>query len=365
MLVDGDECLEAMWGAIRGAGKSVWLEIYMIDPDAVGRRTLELLAAAASRGCDVLLVYDHVGSAALWDYHLTALRAAGARVLAFNPIWPWRRQGPFLFRDHRKLLVIDGELAFTGGRNLTVRYGGSRWGVMPFRDTQIEVRGPVVADLCALMRETLGEIGAAVRLPLVNPGPAGEHRVQVVPSNARRNRRPLLRHLLRVIRDSRRYCYVTTPYLLPAPRMMRMLRHRARHGVDVRILVPARSDVLLVDLARAHILHRLLSRGVRIFQYRAPLHAKTLVCDDHLGWVGSFNLDRFTSAHNLEVGLALYDRTLAEALRARFLADLEHAEELAPEALPSRSWHLRLVRWLSYRVMNLRFWGPGPGAHDA
>ena len=354
LLIDGDVCFQRMWTAIDQARDSVWLETYLLELDGVGRKTLTQLSNAAKRGCEVILIYDHLGSDLLSGAHFDRLRKAGGMAYAFNPVWPWRRTGPLFFRDHRKLLIVDQKIAFCGGRNISRRYAGRFLGERPFRDTHARVQGPVVADLVSLFQETLKEIGRAQEIATQALPPVGPVTLEALSANARRNRRALQARLRHIIGNARRYCYITTPYLLPSWRLLRQITRKAEQGAEVHILVPAVSDVRLADLARQYIHHRLLRKGVRLFEYALPLHAKTLIIDDEFALIGSFNMDRFTSAHNLEVGLAVFDESTAKALKRQFMVDLAQSRELTMAQLYKPFWWVRLLRWLSYRLMSLK-----------
>lgn len=356
ILTDGDACFEALWADLDGARRTIWLETYILDPDAVGLATLARLTAAAARGCEVILVYDAVGSAGLAERHLAPLRAAGGRVHAFNPLWrnPLRRDPaprPWLFRDHRKVALIDGVLGWLGGRNVGCPYAGARLGSPDaFRDTQVRVRGPAVADLAAAFLETLAELHAS--LPPLPPTPAraGDASVEVLRGNGLRERHELQIRLRQAVQAAHRSVLVTTPYPLLSRRLLRTLRRRAAAGVDVRMLIPEHSDVRLVDLARARLVRQLERNGVRVYRYRAPMHTKTLVVDDHFALLGSFNLDIWGSAHNLEIGLAIHDPDVAARLAADFRSDLANALDHAPAR---SAWPQRALEWLAQRALRL------------
>ncbi len=352
--VDGDAWLHRVWEAIDGARRRVWLEVYTLAPDPVGLETLARLAAAAHRGCEVVLVVDAIGSSALWEWHTREARAAGIRVLVFNPIRLWRWRRSWLLRDHRKLLIIDDSRAFTGGRNFGVRYGGAQLGEAPFYDLAVEVEGPALIDLAAAFAETLAELKQPIALLACAPEIRGPYRVQVLASNPGRRRRTLQRQLRLAVGGSRRQCLLVTPYLLPSLRLLYLLRRQARRGVRVTIITAYQSDVRLVDWARAHIQHRLTQAGVEVFEYPYPLHAKALVCDDELAWVGSFNMDRFTERHVLELGVAVHDARFAGELRLRLETDL-----LIPATAPAtdarkRPWWQKLRDGLAYWLLDIR-----------
>ena len=160
VYANGDDAFEAMWAAIESAKESIRMETYILEPDTIGIRTMQLLADAARRGVAVTLIYDSVGSSALlldWT-HISSLAASGATVVQFNPIlsWPWRRR--FLFRNHRKILVVDERVGFTGGMNVGKEYCGLRLGGNnAFRDTHVRVEGPAVLDLVSVFNDSYTE----------------------------------------------------------------------------------------------------------------------------------------------------------------------------------------------------------------
>lgn len=355
---DGDACFEALWADLDAAQNSIWLETYILDPDAVGLATVARLTAAAARGCEVILIYDAVGSGSLGERHLEALRAAGARVHAFNPLLrnPLRRNRaqaprPWLFRDHRKLTLIDGRIGWLGGRNIGEHYAGERLGCPgAFRDTQVRVRGPAVADLAVAFQETLDELHAE-QPPLPPPSlAAGRASVEVLRGNGLRDRRELQVRLRQAVLAARESVLISTPYPLLSRRLLRTLRRRVAEGIEVRMLIPEHSDVYAVDLARARLIRQLVRQGVRVHRYRRPMHTKTLVVDGVFALVGSFNLDIWGSAHNLEIGLAIHDAEAAARLAADFRADLADAlsDPPPPSPLPRR-----VLEWLAQRALRI------------
>ncbi|PWV59132.1 cardiolipin synthetase 2 [Plasticicumulans acidivorans] len=359
LYVDGDACFETLWADIDAATHTVWVETYILETDAVGCATLARLSAAARRGCDVRLIYDHVGSLGLDSRQLVPLQAAGGRIHPFNPVWPWRASGPWLFRDHRKLVLIDGRIGWVGGRNIGQRYAGPHLGGTPvFRDTQARLRGPASGDLARAFRETLSEL--RVPLPALPPpaARAGDCRVEVLSANGWRRRRQLQSRVRQAVSAARRRLLLTTPYPLLSRRLLRALRRAARLGVDVQVLIPARSDVRLVDLARARLVRKLARSGVRLHLYGAPMHTKTLVADDDFALVGSFNLDAATGSHNLEIGIAIHAAAVAEQLAQHFATDLEHSVAVAFPLPHSGPWQ-RLLEWAASRLLRLVLAWPG------
>jgi cardiolipin synthase len=167
----GDDAFRAMWAAIDNAKHRVWLETYILEPDHIGKRTINGLIKAAKAGCDVRLIYDYIGSSKLNSIHLQPLIAAGAQVVPFNPLltWPWKILHWGFFRNHRKILVVDDTVAFTGGMNIGDQYASPKIGGNGyFRDTHVKVEGPAIADLAKVFLGSLAETGS--KLP---PEPKG------------------------------------------------------------------------------------------------------------------------------------------------------------------------------------------------
>jgi len=354
VLIDGDEVFEAIWAAIAGAARSVVLTTYILEPDRVGERTLAELERAAARGCRVLIVLDSFGSHRVAEQRLSALRAAGATVIAFNPIVRWSAPLSRLVRNHRKIVVVDGHLAFCGGMNLAEEYAGTRHGTGLFRDTQLALEGPCARDLAALVEREVSE-GPASRPHGTFDSEGSGSLVQILESHVRRQRRQIQKALRLTLGRTLERCYLTSPYFVPPQRLKRALQHAARRGVDVRVLTAGRSDVPIVRLASQHLYGRLLRAGVRIFELGGArvLHAKTVTVDGVYASVGSFNLDYWSDRRNLEVSVSVLDRGAAGELEQQFLRDLEGAEEVRLENWVKRSRLTRVLGWVAYQMLRL------------
>lgn len=359
VLTDGDEVFEASWAAIAAARTSVHFSTYILEPDRVGERTLAELEQAARRGCCVLVVLDAFGSHRVSAGSLQALRAAGATVhvfnpFSFNPLVRWRAPFSRLVRNHRKILVVDRELAFCGGMNVAEEYAGVRHGSGLFRDTQVALEGPCARDLAELVERDASGDGMLERRERPSlAAPAGSL-VQILESHVRRHRRAIQKALRLTLGRALERCYLCSPYFVPPGRLKRALAHAARRGVDVRVLTAGRSDVPLVRLASQHLHGRLLRAGVRIFELESRvLHAKTVTVDGVYASVGSFNLDYWSDRRNLEVSVTALDRGAAAALEQQFLRDLEGAREVRLENWSARSWPRRFAGWLAYLLFRL------------
>ncbi|MEB2313420.1 MAG: phospholipase D-like domain-containing protein [Sorangiineae bacterium] len=359
LLVDGAQAFPAMLDAIAHARRQILFEMYWFASDETGRRFARALESAAARGVEVALLYDSVGS---WDSDRAlfgSLEDAGVKVLEYGPIRPWERRfrlARLTRRDHRKILVIDGGLGFTGGLNVSDRWlpaseGGAEW-----RDYMAALEGPAVGSLAELFQGTWRaqggpRLGASPPAP-ANPGVAP--RVAVLGENYAHHRREIVQAYLYNIYRATRRVWITNSYFVPDHAVKLALERAARRGVDVRVLVPGESDVPIVRHASRAMWGGLLRSGVRIFEwYPSVLHGKTAVIDGEWGTIGSFNLDAQSLRSNLEVNLAVRDESFARVLERAFLADLETAREVDEREFRFRPLGDRLLEFIFYRFRKL------------
>jgi cardiolipin synthase len=350
VFTDGDLLFEALWRAIDGASERVFVTTYILRADRVGRATLDALARAAVRGCGVTLRYDSVGSPEVQCAELELLLRVGARVEAFNPFLTWRsRLSRRFVRDHRKVAVVDGKVAFCGGMNLSEEYAGERYGTGEFRDTHLMLTGPAARDLEELFDEGRGRL---VARGVHGSGPGAL--VQVLEANRWRRRRAIQHAMRRTISRASRRVWLTTPYFVPPRRLARAIRGAAQRGVDVRLLTAGRSDVPFARVIGRHLYAKFLRGGVRIFELdERTLHGKTAVIDGVYASVGSFNLDILSDRYNHEVNVGVLDRELAQTLERDFERDLAAATEITEAMLADRGIVERFLGWVGYRLSKL------------
>lgn len=347
----GRAAFPPMLEAIAAAKRFVHFETYILRADRAGSRFLEALADRASEGVDVRLLYDAVGSHQLPRAALAPLRRAGGEVLAFNPLrrlyprWAPRR------RDHRKLLIADGESAFTGGLNIGDEYDAgpqTNDGRAGWRDTHVRVRGPAVRDLGAVFLESWFRAGGP-ELPwdvLLDPDPGrpGAVRCGVLPDGPVYRRRAMRDLLVSGLDSSREAARLTSPYFAPGPPVLEALERAAQRGVRVEVIVAGHSDHPILRRGARSTIERLLRRGVRVHEYVAALlHAKSAVFDGRLGIVGSSNLDRQSFQHSYEVNLVVVGADVPQALDRLFEADLARSHELTLDGLARRGPWTRLL----------------------
>lgn len=344
----GADGLAAMLEAICAAERRIHLETYILRADATGRQFLGALEERARAGVSVRVLYDALGSRGLAEAALAPLRAAGADVVAFNPmrrIWPAfapRR------RDHRKILVVDGALGFTGGLNIGDEYvdglaGDDRW-----RDTHVRVQGPVVRDLEAVFLESWfradgPDIDWQDALTNV-PAAAGGVRCAVLADGPAYRQRRMRSFLLGVLAEADHEILLETPYFAPGRRVLRALRDAGQRGAGIELLLAGRTDHPVLRRASRSIVPQLLERGISVHEYEAAMmHAKVSVFDGHWAVVGTSNLDRQSFEHSYEVNLVLEGEEVTETLRGAFRRDLEGSRQITTRSLARRSFFERVL----------------------
>jgi len=350
---DGRSAFAAMRAAGLAARREILLESYIFKDDATGRLFLEEVQAAAARGVQVRVVADALGSFSTHTKFWREMDSHGIEVHLFHPLFEQLWYQPF--RDHRKILVVDLEVAFTGGMNIGEEYGsprprpGQTW-----RDTHVRVRGPAAWEMAVVFSEGWKHAGGSPfeidSLPAVET--AEGSRILVLDSRPNRGQAESAAVLAAIAAASRRRLWITNAYFAPGRGAIRILTETAARGVDVRLLLPGKTDVPIVRRAAHGYYGALLEGGVRIFEYQAAiLHSKTLVADGLVSVVGSTNLDFRSFLFNAECDLLILCPVTAATLEQAFHEDLEKSTEMHLADWRRRSWLKKLgdraARWLS------------------
>jgi len=339
----GDDAFRSMLAAVDAARTEVLLESYIFKHDATGRLFADALTRAAARGVSVRVLADAFGSWATRREFWSGLRAHGVQVRLFHPLWSPLRY--LAFRDHRKILVVDRGVAFTGGMNIGEEYGS---GALPsgggspassvkiWRDSHARVEGTAAWEMAVVFEEGWRHSGGdPLGLPRLTLAPRSGPgaRILVLDSRAGRGAKEVASVFAAIAGAARRTLWVTTAYFAPRRRAIDILGGAARRGVDVRLLVPGATDVPLVRHAGHGNFASLLARGVRVFEYQAAiLHAKTLVSDGLLSSVGSSNLDMRSFEANAECNYVILDAVTAERLETQYETDLANSVEIERSA---------------------------------
>ena len=340
LLVDGPRSYAAMFAAIASAKQHINIEMYIFDEAHHGDQALtDLLVDRASHGVAINVLYDGLGSSATPPQVFDKLRAAGAKLCVFNPLNPTSsRTGDFTQRDHRKIVVVDAQMAFTGGINFSATYASSSRTRRPrvvdakkdgWRDTQIQVQGPAALEMQKLFlqswtKQKCPDMAALDYLPA--PLEAGNTLLRIDASSVDSHRNETYIAALSAVTFAVKSIDLTMAYFSPDDQLEDALRDASRRGVKVRLLLPGLSDFGgIVAAGRAHY-NRLLKDGIMIYEERRSLlHAKTLAIDDIWSTVGSANWDWLSFARNDEINIVVIDQGFAGEMRALFEDDLTRA----------------------------------------
>lgn len=351
LFTSGADFFPAMLGALAEARHHIHAEFYIVRDDATGAAFAEALLAAAARGVEVSLIYDYIGCFDTPSAYFRRLERGGVRCLAFNP--PPFRRGIAWFdkRDHRKMAVIDGETAFTGGVNIGDEYSGFGFPCERWRDVGILIDGPAVMDLSQLFREfwrdERGSASPAWHQERPPVAAAGDADVMVI-SDGPYHARSFIRNAFRIaMAGAGESIRIMNPYFVPGPRVVRSLLRAVRRGVRVQIILPAKSDVPIVRLVSRSYYSPLLREGIEIFERQGPvLHAKVMLIDDAWGVVGSANLDQRSFHRNYEVNAIVASHEFGSQVAEMFAEDLAGSRRVVLEEHEQRGWHVRVLERL-------------------
>lgn len=361
LLRDGREAYPAMLEAISQARRQVLLEMYWFDSDTVGRRFAAELKRALERNVEVAIIYDSVGSIGADRGMFADLEEAGAHVLEYNPVAPWRRRFQLSFsrlshRDHRKILVVDGNVGFTGGINLALQWAPAEEGGAAWRDDMIRIAGRAVNGLshCFHRAWRKHDLPRLQHLHADAPTPQPGQRllpVRILGERYFRHRHEIARDYLSRVYAAEKTVYISNSYFVPDGTVRRALSRAARRGVDVRVIVPAHSDVEAVKYAGRSQYEKLLRSGVRLYEWQDGMfHAKTAAIDGQWCTTGTFNFDYMSLRNNLEVNASVLDAELAREVVSSFCEDLKSCHEVELKDVVARSLSDRLLENTFYRL---------------
>lgn len=330
LLINGQATFEAIFEAIRHAREAVLIQFFIIHDDHLGRRLQALLLEKAAQGVAVYLLYDRVGSHSLPRSYVQALRDAGVNVKAFATRSGWLNRFQVNFRNHRKIVVVDGVQGFVGGHNVGDEYMGAKAPLSPWRDTHVGVCGPVVA----CMQESFAEdwFWAARALPpLILPQSYPDEGVlcQLLASGPADPYETCSLFFVEAIHAATERVWITSPYFIPDEAVFAALRLAVLRGVDVRILLPSRPDHRIVYAASSLYAFEAVRAGVRVYRYRPGfLHQKVVLIDSEISAIGSANLDNRSFRLNFEVMLLTVDSAFAGEVEHMLNDDFALASEI-------------------------------------
>ena len=354
VYIDGASMLADLIKELYRAKHHIHVEFYIFEDDAVGRLVRDVLIDKAREGVKVRVLHDDVGCWKVSHAFYEQMLCEGIEVMSFLKVRFPQFTGKVNYRNHRKIVVIDGKVGFVGGMNLAERYvKGVPWGV--WRDTHAKLEGKAVYGLQTAfltdwyaMDRTL--FTSAEYFPKTDG--RGNGVAQIVTSDPVGEWRDIMQGLMMAICSARRYFYVQTPYFLPDEEVKTALQTAALAGVDVRIMLPKKADTWLIHKASLSYLAEMMKAGVKIYLYRKGfIHSKLMVSDDEFSTIGSTNMDFRSFEHNFEANAFFYDKDTASALKEIFLADQRDCMLLSLKVWDKRSWKSKdtesVVRLLS------------------
>ncbi|MDO9204015.1 cardiolipin synthase [Methylotenera sp.] len=367
LLIDGPTTYDAMFLAIENAKSSINMETFIIEDDEIGQRFAKLLISKQISGVQVNLIYDSVGSISTPKAFFKPLTESGVNVLEFNPINPLatRKGWDVNRRDHRKLLIVDGQVTFVGGINISSVYSSGSFGKsrstkgdQQWRDTHLRLVGPVVNEFQKLFMATWNEQKGALlatRDYFPEQTNKGNEVVRAIGSSPEEPYSQIYVTLLSAINSAETRASLTNAYFVPDPKLLAALKEAVQRGVDVRLLLPEKTDSLMVFYASRSYYEELLCAGVKIYERRdALLHAKTAMIDGVWSTVGSTNLDWRSFTNNQEINAVLLGQDFGLQMQNMFEMDLESSTLITLDEWRARSISVRLkeraarlwARWL-------------------
>jgi len=346
LLIDGQETFEAIFRGIDSARSYILVQFYILEDDSAGRELQSRLIQKAQSGVRVYLLYDEIGSFALPNVFVETLRDAGVRVTPFHSTKGKANRFQLNFRNHRKIVVIDGRTAFVGGLNVGDEYLEGTPKLGPWRDTHLELFGPCVQGIQLVFIEDW--YWAVHEVPDLDwePRPAkdNDQNILVLPTGPADELESCGLFFLEAINGARERLWIASPYFVPDDPIVSALQLAALRGVDVRLLLPQKTDHLLVYLSSFSYIEEVEKAGVKIYRYQPGfLHHKVMLVDDELAAVGTANLDNRSFRLSFEITIVVNDPGFAGELEAMFRDDLARCRQIDPGELTARPLWFRMA----------------------
>ncbi len=354
ILNNGNETFEAIFEAVQTARHHIHLEYYIFENDKIGNRLKDLLISKSKEGIEVRILVDDVGSWGLKEKFLNQLRNSGIEIYPFMEVRFPRLTSRVNYRNHRKILIVDGKIGFTGGINIADRYLEGKPKIGPWRDTHLQIEGDAVA--------TMQVIFAADWYFVINENLTGKQYfpplsekqgtpVQISASGPDSDWKSIEQAYFSSILNAKEYVYLTTPYLMPPQNIVSALKTAALSGVDVRIIIPEKSDAITPKWCSFSYVEQFLEAGIKIYFYQKGfIHSKTLLIDNSFSTIGTTNLDFRSLETNFEINAFIYEKKFARTLLKHFNEDLRNSREIKLNEWTKRMWHFKLRESLAHIV---------------
>ncbi len=332
LLNNGEEKFDCLIEELKKAKNFIHLQYYIFSQDSIGNTIKNILIQKAKEGVEVRMIVDDVGSWELKSNYFRELRSKGIEIYSFLEVRFPIFTSKVNYRNHRKIVVIDGYVGFLGGINVADRYihGGPKYGI--WRDTHIKVEGDAVNSLQYIFSldwyfVSQKELADSKYFP--EKKPVGDKLVQVTPSGPDTDWPSIMMGFFKIFTTARKYVYLATPYLMPNESVLMALKTAAMAGVDVRILIPEKSDAYITNLSTMSYLKEMMLSGVKIYFYKKGfIHSKVIVCDDMVTSIGSANMDFRSFEQNFEVTAFVYDEEFAKEVKQTFIDDFADSQRV-------------------------------------
>ncbi|MEO7307652.1 MAG: cardiolipin synthase [Ferruginibacter sp.] len=349
LLLNGEEKFPELLQCLAEAKHHIHMEYYIYEQDEIGCTVIEMLIKKAAEGVEVRFIYDDFGSPTIKKKIEKRMKEAGIEIYPFSKVHFYLLANRINYRNHRKIVIIDGQTAFTGGINVSDKYINNKKGELFWRDTHLRIDGPGVYYLQYLFLSDWNfccdrKIQAEDLHFSKHAKQEDDVYVQVVGSGPDSEQPSVLFSILQAIYLAREEILITTPYFIPGDNIMDALRIAASSGLSVKLLVPGKSDSRLVNSASKANYDDLLKSGVEIYLYeKGFVHAKTMVTDGKLSMIGTANMDYRSFDLNFEVNAIVYDVPFSEKLRSVFFEDLKHAKKINEKIWSKRAFYYKLA----------------------
>ncbi|MDE6270139.1 MAG: cardiolipin synthase [Muribaculaceae bacterium] len=334
IFTNGRDKFSALRDDLRRARRSICLQYYIFSDDATGRELRDILIERARAGVNVRVIYDHVGSWSTSRKFFAEMTRAGISVYPFFKVTFPQLGTKLNWRNHRKICIIDGAIGYIGGMNIADRYihGNSRF--TTWRDTHVRLQGPAVASLLHSFAVDWNFMGQPLIDDIADPMALygkGDVGMQLITTGPTHQWNDIEFAFQKIIATAKRRIYIQTPYFLPTDSLLKTLQAAALSHVDVRIMIPERSDSRMLTYATQSYISECLRAGIKIYRYRGGmLHCKTIIVDNELSTIGSSNFDFRSFEHNFEANLFVYSARINERMAEIFRFDMQHCERILP-----------------------------------
>jgi cardiolipin synthase len=357
ILVNGKVTFEHIITELENAKKHIHLEYYIIDDDRIGHEIRRILIRKAQEGLEVRVIYDDIGCWSLSDEYILSLKSAGVQVFSFMPVRFPYFTNKINYRNHRKIIVIDGKVGFVGGLNIADRYISGSEELGPWRDTHLKIEGEAVYSLQSVFLLDwyfVSKRNIHDQDKYFPPVEVIDRRLmQIVTSGPDSDWASIMQTFFSAIATAKSYIYISTPYFLPNESILTALRTASLSGVDVRMLLPEQADAKLVHWSSFSYIGQLLDAGIKVYLYhKGYTHSKLMMVDDAFCSIGTANMDIRSFDQNFEINALIYDQRITVAMRNIFMNDIKDLKYINLD-----DWEKR-PRWVVFRESVARLFSP-------